>query len=574
MKGATAARRNQRNIEHALSAVRAGSTYRYAAAKHLIPMTTLYYRAIQDGPHLTRTKIGPGRRPELTEFEEQLVVQMICRYAEQGLPLRRQHVQEAVSQLISRMPSSRKMLLSFVNAHPGPNFLRLFIKRHGDKLKLGRPLRQEAVRYAACNAITLTNHFATLEKNIKDKNIQARCIWNLDETGATPARDCKGVSDANFYLTRAGTRDAEVGYFVKVNRVTMMPAICANGDAMKPLFVFKGSRLPFRQVVRDGITTTDSVADFLPSESLLACRRENGGVNNEIFYNWATHLVKHVQQHTPNGHKTLLSFSGYRSHMSLNSINYLHHNNVIVYALPAHTSGKTQPLDVVLFSPFKKYLRDSTDLVVSRDGIEKFDVFDFCGMLRHACEKSFSWKNSITSFRKSEIWPMNPRQLLSAPRPAGRDNLEEVIDVDRMCRLMEAKRMEIRDTVIGANAKILHSGHLDTTEGLVLTSANALALAQEKWARVALKKVVSEERANRVAMDRARGSAKSKKEFYRFHSAGLQRRARKAGLSVEAFNANVRSIEERRAVVRRRTLNKKAIGIRRQFEPFLSLQQP
>ena len=454
---------------------------------------------MKNGPLLTRTKIGPGRGPALTELEEQLVVQMICRYAEQGLSLRRQHVQEAVGQLINGMPSSRKMLLPFVNARPGPKCLRLFIKRHGDKMKLGRPLRQEAVRYAACNAMNLTNHFATLEKIIKDNNIQARCIWNLDETGATPARECKGVSDANFYLTRAGIGDAKVGHFVNVNRVTMIPAICANGDAMKPLFVFKGSRLPFRQVVRDGITTTDSVADFLPSEYLLACRQENGGVNTEIFYNWAIHFVKHVQQHTPNGHKTLLIFDGCRSHMSLKVINYLHHNNVIVYALPAHTSGKTQPLDVVLFSPFKTYLRDSMDLVVSRDSIDKFDVFDFCSMLRHTYEKSFSRKNIITSFRKSGIWPMNPRQLLYAPRPAGRENLEEVMDVDRMCRLMEAKRMEIRDTVIGANAKILHSGYLETTEGLVLTSANALALAQENWARVALKKVVSEERANSLS---------------------------------------------------------------------------
>ena len=75
-------------------------------------------------------------------------------------------------------------------------------------------------------------------------------------------------------------------------------------------------------------------------------------------------------------------------------------------------------------------------------------------------------------------------------------------------------------------------------------------------------------------MDRDRWSAKGKKEFDSCRSAALQRRARVAGLSVEAFNANVRSIEERRAVVRRRTLNKKAIRIRRQFEPFLGLQQP
>lgn len=37
---------------------------------------------------------------------------------------------------------------------------------------------------------------------------------NLDETGATPGRDCNGVSDGHFYLTRRGN-GCESGSFFK-----------------------------------------------------------------------------------------------------------------------------------------------------------------------------------------------------------------------------------------------------------------------------------------------------------------------------------------------------------------------
>lgn len=208
---------------------------------------------------------------------------------------------------------------------------------------------------------------------------------------------------------------------------------------MKPLFVFKGKCLSYHQVVRDGNMTTESVADVLPQQVFLSCRQKNGGVNSEIIYNWAVQFVDHVRTITVGSLQVLLFYDGYCSHMSLKVLNFLHHNNVIVYTLLEHTSGKTQLLDVVLFAPFKKHLRDSMTFVASRGGMDYFDMFDFCGMLLHAYGKAFSRQDIVTSFRKTGIWPMNPTQLLCVPLLAGYNNLEEVMDVNKQCDLMEEK---------------------------------------------------------------------------------------------------------------------------------------
>ena len=92
-------------------------------------------------------------------------------------------------------------------------------------------------------------------------------------------------------------------------------------------------------------------------------------------------FVQSVHDLARNGRHVLLVYDGYRSHMSLKVLELFQKNNGVVYAIPAHTSGKTQPLDVVVFGIFKKALRDILGACVRLNGYEKLDTYDFCGML-------------------------------------------------------------------------------------------------------------------------------------------------------------------------------------------------
>lgn len=159
-----------------------------------------------------------------------------------------------------------------------------------------------------------------------------------------------------------------------------MPCSSAPEETGPPLFVFKHHTLPWRRVLRKGATQVETYADFLPQGSVVAAREEGGGVDSANFLSWARHFVDSVRDLTAGGRKVLLIYDGYRSHMSLAVLEFFKTIGDIVYALPAHTSGKTQPLDLVSFALFKTKLDELLSSVASLWRLDVIDSFEFCGI--------------------------------------------------------------------------------------------------------------------------------------------------------------------------------------------------
>lgn len=87
---------------------------------------------------------------------------------------------------------------------------------------------------------------------------------------------------------------------------------------------------------------------------------------------------------TAGGRKVLLTYDGYRSHMTLPVLELFRDNGIVVYALPAHTSGKTQPLHASLFGSFEMKLNETISECSTIDSIATYGIYDFVKMLRHA----------------------------------------------------------------------------------------------------------------------------------------------------------------------------------------------
>lgn len=98
--------------------------------------------------------------------------------------------------------------------------------------------------------------------------------------------------------------------------------------------------MPYRVVTCSGVPKVETYADLLPHNAVICMREAGGGVDSQNFALWAAHFINSVQHLTINQRKILLILDGYRSHMSLHVLEILNDNNIIVYALPAHTSGK------------------------------------------------------------------------------------------------------------------------------------------------------------------------------------------------------------------------------------------
>lgn len=144
-----------------------------------------------------------------------------------------------------------------------------------------------------------------------------------------------------------------------------------------------------------------------------------------------------------------------------------------------HTSGTTQPLDVGRFRPFKQYLNE---IVFSAGASREYAVFDVFGplyMIRDTYKEAFTRVNIVSGFKKAGVWPVSGDLLLSVPRPLCAETASEMMSMEELKSLFEAKRV--------ANASgqclqpvVLKKGYLDTSRALTLTSAEAMAMIQSQ----------------------------------------------------------------------------------------------
>ena len=151
------------------------------------------------------------------------------------------------------------------------------------------------------------------------------------------------------------------------------------------LVVFKGEKLPYRVAVRDGKEVVETPAKYLPRRSIVATRKERGGVDSDHFYRWAEVFVDYMRDLTKDGGKVLLTYDGYRAHISVRVLRLFRDNGVIAYALPSHSSGKLQPLDVKVFSSLKAQLQNTAGNCITVHGSRRMDIFYFCAIFGHAC---------------------------------------------------------------------------------------------------------------------------------------------------------------------------------------------
>ena len=138
---------------------------------------------------------------------------------------------------------------------------------------------------------------------------------------------------------------------------------------------------------KQGKQVVETYADVLPANSLIGMRESGGGVDTGNFRLSASHFMSTVSRLTENDSNVLLVLDGHRSHMAVDTLELLDAHNIIVSVLPAHTSGKIQPLDGTVFSTFKAALNEAINLTVVGTGDKNWDSCTFCWMPRFANEK-------------------------------------------------------------------------------------------------------------------------------------------------------------------------------------------
>lgn len=164
--------------------------------------------------------------------------------------------------------------------------------------------------------------------------------------------------------------------------------------------------------------------------------------------------------------------------MHLQALRVLDEGGVIAFALPAHTSGTMQPLDVSVFGPWKAHVDNVLNRMCAPGSDNVFDVFDFCKIMKAAYSNGFTRHNIQSGFRKTGLWPLDPSVVLGQSRPLGADCLTvaTVADMEKMLR----EKMMLMRSGAGLKPIVLKRGFIDTSAGINLTSEEAMAMVLEK----------------------------------------------------------------------------------------------
>lgn len=449
--------------------------------------------------------------------------------------------------------------MTFRDGRPGRKFVKYFLERHSSIIKLGKPRKEQELRYKSCNADTISTNFAALKKIISDNNIDSSRICNIDETGSTTEREAGGRLSKKRVLRsgKANRSVVRVPTFKNVDRITMLPTIFANGELGEPLFVIKGKNIPYRETVVSGPDNhrydLEFVHDCLPSNSFVTKREGVAGVDATIFTSWAEHFVKFVENKTMNGKKVLLIYDGYKSHIGIKALDILHNGGVIAYCLPSHTSGLLQPLDVAVFGLCKSYLRECIcELARSYECLE-FDQFDYQKLMNKAYIKAFTSTNIISGFNKSGCYPVDPTKIIQDKFPACFESPNETVSSSQLQEML-SKKIKSASNGDCLQPFVVKRGHVSTKEGLVVTDSdvrNVIRAQHEIYVRNAQKKELqSNKRDLRWEKEK---EAKSSQRFD-FEKRALAARISKYGVP----NQMPRALKVRRAVARMNALSKKA----------------
>lgn len=264
-------------------------------------------------------------------------------------------------------------------------------------------------------------------------------------------------------------------------------------------------------------------------------------------------FVDSVLDLTAGVRKLLLTYNGYRSHMSLRVLELFDKNDIISYALLAHTSSKTQLLDVVLFRSFKTAFNESLYKISHFSHIDLLDTFDFCTLLNNAYNSTFTRAKIFESFQSADLWPLCPSSLIGVPRPRSDADIGTVISVSELRAFMEQKRGQARDSILGHDVAFTAAGFVDTKYGAVLKSAAAMAVARGKASLDDQRRIQEKLQAERKALAAARREHRERMVISRAERAKWVTRARLCNKTVDELRASVCSLKEGRAVTKLRS---------------------
>ena len=385
-------------IQEAIKAMKNDKKYTLcqAARDFNIPRSTLQHRVNGTKP---RNKAQEDRM-NLTHNEESELAQWITTLTGRDYAPRYNTVRELAEIIRNRrVKGINDESIQLVNYEPfGRDWVARFLSRH-PHLESARRKLIDAARIKDVSVERLTKWFEDLKKVIETENIEPENIYNMDESGfaigdVEASQRIIDVEIPQKFQAKPGRQEW----------VTVVASICADGNSLPPLIIFKGENLSRQWIPAD-----------IPNDWRFGCNTK-GWTSINRGSQWLREVFEPLTREKANGKPRLLICDGHDSHITASWIAHCMENNIIFMVLPPHSSHLTQPLDVGVFGPLKTLMASAIEPLI---GIEIHQIMkaEWLAAYVKAHNNAFSKRNIQSGFCGTGIFPYNPSKVVDRIKP-------------------------------------------------------------------------------------------------------------------------------------------------------------
>ncbi|CAH2004965.1 unnamed protein product [Acanthoscelides obtectus] len=144
-------------------------------------------------------------------------------------------------------------------------------------------------------------------------------------------------------------------------------------------------------------------------------------------YRFRPHRIFNVDE---TGINAVHKRDNHSSHISVRIYDFCRQNGIIMLTIPPHTSHRTQPLDITVYSPLKTALHKECDAYMKLHQYEKLTPLQLIPLFTQAYLNVANAEKALSGFRASGIWPFNPN-VFSQLIQEGNDNASDRISTEQ-----------------------------------------------------------------------------------------------------------------------------------------------
>ena len=385
---------SKRRISLAIDAIneRAKPIRSRIAAEFHVPLQKLRSRL---NGHPPPSDVRGRHLRALSPSQELALIRYLKRLDEIGIPASYPDVERAANSLLAQNLEPNQTCPKV-----GEKWTSRWLKRNPQLTKMKRkPLA--VARKNAEDPETLKAHFERFRTLQTQYGIQAKDLWNFDETGFRI-----GCARNDFVIVTDKIRKVYSKNPDNREYCTSIECINAAGDSIPPLLILQG------------VTILSSFFNNDLDDRIAVTTAPTGYSNDWISLEWIKHFDKHTRQSREGGWRMLI-LDGYGSHHTMEFLSYCWENNILPLGLPSHTTHLLQPLDVCVFQPLKHWHSEAIREAINM-GAESFTKRDFLAAFNGFRTKAFKKSTVLHAWRNTGHWPYNPDLIL--------DPLYEAID--------------------------------------------------------------------------------------------------------------------------------------------------